>query len=369
MEKILLISPLPPPIGGIATWTKHILKSFEGEKRVELLHYNSAIAGRRITQHSFLLRVYVGIIQIMTFLPKVISFIKENDVKMIHFTSSASLGIFRDYLLLKKVNNIGVKSVIHFRFGRIPELAIKKNWEWKMICRVINRSTKVIVIDTTSYTTLVKYGFKNIEYLPNPIAKDIEEKEKSDPTIYAKRVKGRILFVGHVTPAKGVVELVKACAEIEEVKELHVIGPYEETFKAELEKIAITREHGDWLKILGSKSKEEVVDNMQNCHIFVLPSYSEGFPNVILEAMAVGCPIISTSVGAIPEMLDIYSITPAGMCVSPKNERELKIAIKNLLNNEKEAVVFGERARIKLFDNYTTDIVKEKIITIWTSTI
>jgi glycosyltransferase involved in cell wall biosynthesis len=58
--------------------------------------------------------------------------------------------------------------------------------------------------------------------------------------------------------------------------------------------------------------------------IFVLPTYTEGFPNVILECMASGCPIITTPVGAIPDMLQFGSTQACGACVDVKDVQGLK---------------------------------------------
>ena len=62
--------------------------------------------------------------------------------------------------------------------------------------------------------------------------------------------------------------------------------------------------------------------------VFVLPSYTEGFPNVIIEAMAMGKPIIATSVGAIPEMLD----EGCGVVVPPKDADSLQKALQKVCN-------------------------------------
>lgn len=368
-KNILLVSPLPPPIGGIATWTLSILKSFNSETKCNLLHYNSAMKGRRITQHSFFKRIFVGIRQMVVMIPEIITIVKDKNIHVVHITSSASYGLFRDYFLLKKLNRLTIKSILHFHFGRIKELSALKNWEWKMICKVISLSTKVIVIDNISYKLLVELGFTNIEYLPNPIAKDIENSEKNIPNIFSNRVKGKIVFVGHVTRPKGVVELVNACSQINNVSELVIIGPYERSFKEELETIAKIRNKGAWLKLLGGQDKDIVLDHMRTCQIFTLPSYTEGFPNVILEAMATGCSIIATDVGAIPDMIDAYTSKLAGVCIQPQDTNALKNAIESLLDNEEFSKEIGKRAKDKLFANFTIDIIKEKIINIWISII
>lgn len=79
---------------------------------------------------------------------------------------------------------------------------------------------------------------------------------------------------------------------------------------------------------------------MLKCTVFVLPTYTEGFPNVVLESMACGCPIVATSVGAIPEMLD----GGAGIVIEPRNVEQLRDAVAWVLENPERAAEMGAQA-------------------------
>lgn len=367
MKKILLVSPLPPPVGGIATWTKHILGFFENNTECELLHFNTAIKNRRITQNSNIERLILGMVEMYRMIPLINKCVIKNKPDAVHITSSASFGLFRDILLLHELKHTHIKTVIHFRFGRIPELKVKKNWEWRLLCLIVNKADRVIVIDNNSFETLIKQGYTNIEYLPNPISKSIEIQERFEPIEFLKRKKGNVLFVGHVTQMKGVIELVTACADIELVQNLTLIGPYEKEIEQQLRNIAIKREDGHWLKFEGNQDIDFILENMKRCNLFVLPSYTEGFPNVILESMVTGCPIIATSVGAIEDMLSINDYEPTGICIKPQNIDELKTTIWDMLTNPILAEQLGLRAKERVLKEYTSETIFNKLITIWLS--
>lgn len=85
----------------------------------------------------------------------------------------------------------------------------------------------------------------------------------------------------------------------------------------------------------------EAFKYMKAFDVFILPSVKEGFPWVILESMAAKLPVIATSVGAVPEIIENGE---NGILVEPKNPEELAKAVKYLLENERVRQEFGIQA-------------------------
>ena len=150
-----------------------------------------------------------------------------------------------------------------------------------------------------------------------------------------------------------------------EIKELVLIGPFEKTIGKDLQALSISKENGVWLKLFGSMDKGQVLENVKKSQILLLPSYTEGFPNVVIEAMAMGCAVIATDVGAIPEMLDIYSDKPCGTCVPVKNIEKLKDAILTLIKDPKIAEAMGKRGIERVLKNYTLKNIVEQYKSVW----
>src|SRR5690606_33278070 len=99
--------------------------------------------------------------------------------------------------------------------------------------------------------------------------------------------------------------------------------------------------------------------------IFALPSYTEGFPNVILEAMSMGCAVIATNVGAIPEMLAISSDKPCGICVPVKNVEKLTEAITLLISNPQKVEMMGRNGSERVLKYYTFNSIIKQYMSVW----
>lgn len=363
---ILILSPLPPPLGGIASWTVSLFMYFSFNSIDNVEHINTAIKFRRVTHINKSLRIVSGIIKSISVLFKLLNHILFFKPDVIHLTSSASLGLFTDRAIVSLASFFNIPIIIHWRFGRIPSLSIQQNWEWNLLRNLIRNCDASIVIDRISLNVLFQAGMTNNVYIPNPTSLVIEKKAKELKVNFNERSSRRILFVGHVTKNKGIFELIEACLTLNSVFELIVIGPYEKNVKHDLMKIASVRDNGSWLTFTGSLIKADVLEQMIRSPFLVLPSYTEGFPNVVIEAMAMGCAIIATEVGAIPDIIDFYSEAPCGICVPTHNIESLKKAITTLLDNPLEAMTMGKRGVTKILNCFTLEKIVPQYQNLWT---
>jgi len=364
--KVLLIAPAPPPAGGIQSVTENLVNYIQNNRNdTNLILCNTTHKTRPMTTEAILVRVITGIMNSISTYFRVLKIIREDKPEVIHLASSSSLALIKDWLIVITANKSKIPVVIHWHFGRIPSLKIKRNWEWRLLNNLIHRCSRSIVIDQKSYDALKNELPKKIVYVPNPLGMNIEQKARNLIDKPFLRLPGRLIFVGHIIREKGVFELIEACLPIDEIKELVLIGPCEESIKKELEKIAQQRNDNRWLIFTGEVEMNQVIYLMQNASMLSLPSYTEGFPMVILEAMAMRCAIVTTNVGAIPEMLAINSKTPCGICVPPQNVAKLRDAISYLINNPNELEAFGRRAANRVLETYTIEKVYKQYQEVW----
>ena len=140
-----------------------------------------------------------------------------------------------------------------------------------------------------------------------------------------------ILFIGGLIPVKGLFNLVKAACILKEYKDklyFIIIGEGEE--KSKLIKIANDLEVLDFFFFAGQKAHEEIPLWMNASDLFVLPSLSEGLPNVVLEALSTGLPVIASNVGGINEVI---TEEVNGLLFKPGDPEDLAKAILRVVKN------------------------------------
>jgi glycosyltransferase involved in cell wall biosynthesis len=289
--------------------------------------------------------------------------------QVIYLTSSASFGLLRDLLLTVMGRLLGAVVVVAFHFGRIPQLKAKRNWEWRLLLLTCCMANGVHVLDRRSKDALASaLPRKLIEQFCNGIDTAWIDSLLSGASSKRLEAQGmHLVFVGMLLRDKGVVELVRACSLIEaRGLTLQMVGPVEPEMKAELCRLAGARDGGGWLAFAGQLSREEVVKRVAAADIFVLPSYTEAFPNSVLEAMACSKPVISTRVGAIPDMLSIGTEEPAGICVPPRAVEPLRDAIARLLTDERRRTAMGAAGRRKCEQEYSLSRLARQWAALWT---
>jgi glycosyltransferase involved in cell wall biosynthesis len=147
---------------------------------------------------------------------------------------------------------------------------------------------------------------------------------------------------------KGLEYLIEAFGKsiLKEKTNLVIIG--DGRFRPQLESLIRQYKLENQVQLLGRIPNAR--DYLKAFDLFILPSLKEGFPWIILEAMAAELPIIATKVGALPEIID-NNIN--GLLIKPANCQEIVEKIKWILDNQDKAKDMGIKAKTKLIEKFS----------------
>ena len=97
--------------------------------------------------------------------------------------------------------------------------------------------------------------------------------------------------------------------------------------------------------------RQQLIAELLDSSLFVLPSHAEGLPVALLEAMALGVPCIATDVGAVTDLLENDH---AGILVPPHQPSKLALAMDNLLFDSNRRLTLSSNALVRVRSNYST---------------
>lgn len=196
-----------------------------------------------------------------------------------------------------------------------------------------------------------------VEWMDNAV--DVADQPRARPG----RSPVTLLFVGTLSRRKGLAELAEAAATLrEEIPtgwSLAIAGGPAEVGVDEAEQMQagfVSRGFGDAL--LGSRSHAQVRELMAGAGALVLPSHWEGQPITILEAMACGLPIVSATVGAIP---DVVRHDRDGILVAPRDVPGLTAALRRIVEDPELRERMGESAHARASEKYDVTVLAARL--------
>lgn len=168
-------------------------------------------------------------------------------------------------------------------------------------------------------------------------------------------------FVGRLSQEKGVSYLIEALQKLVFHKEdLYGLivgeGNYGNYLKDYVNSLGISN------KVIFTGNRKDTPLIYCALDVFVLPSWKEGFPIAVLEAMACGTPVIATKVGDIPSIIEN---NVSGIIINKKDANEIKEAIENLLSEPARADRMSEIAVNVAANKYTSEIMAQKYLKVY----
>ncbi len=347
--KILLILNLPPPFGGGEIRSKYLYDHLIGKEEYRIIS-NSRKKSNKLTQGKFTFyNAFFGIkILIRTIF--YIIFFKPRKIY---------LGIPKKFApFIRTALIIGVASLFKIKiYGELAGdsflfLTRNSNFKKRTGLFFLRKITELRVLGESVKNNLSQFNICKLIVIDNGIY--VPEDVKISKEFFSNPLK--LLYVGALNYLKGIKNLVESINLLkkEGIKvHLHVMGEWSD--KIQKEEILNYIKKNDIYNMItfhGLVTAGEKWKIYKECSILVHPTYWDGQPLVILEAMGCGLAVISTSIGAIPDtMIDHYN----GILLPENNPEELSTAIK-YFNNNKEHILETSKNNIKTYtERFTID--------------
>lgn len=342
-NKVLHIGPkFNPPQGGIAQ-TLYNYKNFIFGENFKFI--GNSCPGTKITKILFLLK------SIITFWVK-LSF--DRNINIVHIHTASRLSFKRSVWFMSMSKILHKKVIMHIHGGGFKDYYEKGCKSF--VSKNLKRCDIVIALSENWKSTFEEdLGLRNIRVLENLIPKPTKLDTVDDGKLH-------VLFLGLLSKEKGLYDLIEAVRTGHEKWQnklvLHIGGNGDS--KSFLREIAGL---SDIICFEGWVTGQKKIDLLNLCKIFVLPSYTEGLPLSILEAMSYGMTIVATPVGAIPS---IVKDKENGLLIPQGSPQAIENAFDLLLSSPLMVSQLGKKSET-LIEPFLPTNVRERLMQIYFS--
>lgn len=266
-------------------------------------------------------------------------------IRIVHIHTASYNSFKRSALFISLAKFFKRKIVIHIHGGGFMEYYEKNT---SFVHKNLLKCDTIIALTEYWKDFFKGLGFENVVIVPNIVDSPIvQEKKYNDGKVH-------ILYLGLITKAKGIYDLLDVIkehkAEFDGKITLHVGGNGETTT---LQNIIKEQDLSNIVKFEGWVSGNKKAELLNNADVFILPSYTEGLPISILEAMSYKLPVISTPVGGIPEVI---TNGENGILFIPSDKWKLYDAIMTLATDKQQRVCMGELSYSKVQPHFPENV-------------
>ena len=273
----------------------------------------------------------------------------DKTIKIVHIQGAAFASFERNMYFVRVGKLFGKKVIMHMHCADFESYYNPSRHKQRII-DTINACDLYLVLSDSWRTYFKSIGVKNdiIKVLNNTISPPVTRKvERFSDTL-------NLLYLGVIGQRKGIYDILKALKDHKDKFEEKIclrIGGNQEEEKL----IACIKDYGlqNMVTFEGFVSGDKKIECLNWADVYILPSFNEGLPIGILEAMAYGHPVISTPVGGIPE---VVKDGLNGTMVEPGNVEQIANAISTFVENKELIMEYGDKS-LKVVKPYLPESV------------
>jgi len=318
---VLVIGPSPELIGGMSQMVAHNLSLDDPRVRISFLPLPLGSKHRKIGAGTF--RHLLHTLQLFLL-------IHRQRVRIVHLHTCSRNTFWRNMIDMMAARACGCKIILHVHGGEFESFYSASNGIAQYLIRhCLELADAVIALSRGWRRTLQKIApHANLRVIENAVKTSIERAAARPASCC------RFLFLSKMDEAKGVFDAIEACRILaNDGRSFHLTlaGPTgsagdKDVLAARIDDANLKK----FVEYVGSKTGDEKEHLFSECDVLLFPSWFEGMPITILEAMARSIPVIATDVGAIPEVI---TNGVCGILVPPRNAPALADAMRSLVEN------------------------------------
>ena len=350
--RVLQIGPLPPPVGGMASVVVNLLSALEPYCEIRLIDNQKRTPQNRALWQGMLVQLrqlWQLFLLCVTWRPNIV-----------HIHTFSWFTFWRNTIDVVVSKLIFRRVVLHIHGGQFHKFLNSLSWWKRMLVRLVFRASDRVVVLSEEWSRRLSgwCAAEKLVVVPNGVPVQSMGCKQKDEIIH-------VLCLANYSEAKGQSDLLRAVAGTSDPSSFKIalLGVesekgYRELLHSLVDKLNLTGQ----VEIPGPKIGIEKQSYMNKADIFCLPSYDEGLPMSMLEAMATGIPVIMTRVGAIPEVI---SDRVDGFLYDPGNVNDLTKCIDYLVENPERAEIIGLAGYERVKQEYSIEVAAARIMTIY----
>jgi glycosyltransferase involved in cell wall biosynthesis len=344
--RVIFAMPLGPPFGGMTEYAR-MLRSSKLFERANAVVFDTTPPNWSYTRIS-------RFIHFLRNTRRLAGLMRQHRPHVIYLMTSGYLGFYEKAFWGVASGLMGVKWILHpvgsfanfYGSTMIGRPVIRTLLSGADAVMTVERQTKAMVERVARDAT--------VWLVPNPV----DSNSYSDRSALASTAGDvRILFLSALLEAKGILDLLAAMSQYKvELERVQLVvvgsGPLHDECLRRIHELGI----GESVSLAGFVDDQEKRRLLESSDIFCLPSYSEGTPIAMLEAMASGLPVVVTDVGGIPFVVQDGN---QGYLVKPGDIAQLGKRLVQLAADEPERRKMGSAGRLRVRQSFDIAIVAE----------
>ncbi len=261
----------------------------------------------------------------------------DRNIKIIHIHGAANASFYRCKIFINLAKKLKKKVILHEHAADFVEFYQNSN-DKTNINQTLNKCDCLIVLSESWKEYFSSIGVdKNKIYVLNNIVSPPNFKD-----VPRKDYKLHLMFMGEISKRKGGFDLLQAISDNKEYfKDKLLLRMGGNEVDGNIQTFIKEHQLEEFVSYEGWISGDKKTECLNWEDVYILPSYNEGLPIAILEAMSYKHPIISTPVGGIPEIIKTQE---NGILVHPGNKKEIAEAIKYYIEHPENIKIHGEKA-------------------------